>query len=79
MHGVTYGDAYNICANESTIHSVWPTIFKDDPANEVVQGDLYHGGIFLGCKFGFACTIIWAVGILAAGQVCMFFNHVQFN
>ena len=33
-----------------------------------IQGDLYHGGLFLGCSFGIYCTYVWAVGILASGQ-----------
>lgn len=32
------------------------------------DADLFSGGIYLGCQFGFAAMIIWAVGILAAGQ-----------
>lgn len=35
---------------------------------EMVDADLYKGGIFLGCMFGSAALYIWAVGILAAGQ-----------
>ena len=31
-------------------------------------GDIYTGGLFLGCKYGDAAKYIWAVGILAAGQ-----------
>ena len=34
----------------------------------IVQGDLFTGGIFLGCSFGIVFTYIWAVGILASGQ-----------
>ena len=34
----------------------------------MVSGDLYKGGLFLGCTFGTAALYIWAVGILAAGQ-----------
>lgn len=43
---------------------------KDNfPANdELVEADLYKGGIFLGCTFGLAAMYVWAVGILAAGQ-----------
>ena len=32
------------------------------------QGNLYQGGLFLGCSFGIYCTYVWAVGILASGQ-----------
>lgn len=38
------------------------------PLDEIVDADLYKGGIFLGCAFGLAALYIWAVGILAAGQ-----------
>uniref|UniRef100_A0A915AD92 Uncharacterized protein n=1 Tax=Parascaris univalens TaxID=6257 RepID=A0A915AD92_PARUN len=36
--------------------------------NETVEADIYKGGIFLGCEFGFAALYVWAVGIWAAGQ-----------
>ena len=32
------------------------------------MANLYSGGVFLGCQFGFAAMIIWAVGLMAAGQ-----------
>lgn len=35
---------------------------------EMVEADLYRGGIFLGCQFGAIAMYIWAVGILASGQ-----------
>ena len=35
---------------------------------EIVDANLYKGGIFLGCTFGAAAMYIWAIGILAAGQ-----------
>lgn len=35
---------------------------------ELVDADIYKGGVFLGCQFGIAAMYIWAVGILAAGQ-----------
>ena len=36
--------------------------------DDLVDADLYKGGLFLGCTFGAAAMYIWAVGILAAGQ-----------
>ncbi len=36
--------------------------------HEIVDADIYKGGIFLGCAFGIAAMYIWAVGILASGQ-----------
>lgn len=41
-------------------------VFGDRDAD--VEADLYKGGIFLGCAFGGGAMLIWAVGILAAGQ-----------
>lgn len=41
-------------------------VFKG--GDNLVDADLYKGGIFLGCTFGAAAMYIWAVGILAAGQ-----------
>ncbi|PSN43944.1 Protein Malvolio [Blattella germanica] len=35
---------------------------------DIVEADLYKGGVFLGCAFGSAAMYIWGVGILAAGQ-----------
>ncbi|XP_014224947.1 protein Malvolio-like isoform X1 [Trichogramma pretiosum] len=43
-------------------------IFSNMTDAQGLEVDLYKGGIFLGCKFGFIAMIIWAVGILAAGQ-----------
>lgn len=36
--------------------------------SELVEADLFKGGVFLGCAFGTAAMYIWGVGILAAGQ-----------
>jgi natural resistance-associated macrophage protein len=36
--------------------------------DELVDADLFKGGVFLGCAFGAAAMYIWGVGILAAGQ-----------
>lgn len=36
--------------------------------DEIVDADIYKGGIFLGCTFSIVAMAIWAVGILAAGQ-----------
>ena len=35
---------------------------------EQVSGDLYTGGIWLGCLYGTYCFYVWAVGIFASGQ-----------
>uniref|UniRef100_UPI00358E9DED natural resistance-associated macrophage protein 2-like isoform X2 n=1 Tax=Myxine glutinosa TaxID=7769 RepID=UPI00358E9DED len=39
-----------------------------DNSTDMLQVDIYKGGIGLGCYFGSAALYIWAVGILAAGQ-----------
>lgn len=43
-----------------------PTAFPYN--NETAQSDLYKGGIFLGCEFGFVSLYVWGIGIWAAGQ-----------
>ena len=35
---------------------------------DLVEADIYKGGVFLGCQFGSAAMYIWALGVLAAGQ-----------
>ncbi|XKL69147.1 hypothetical protein PGB90_006916 [Kerria lacca] len=65
-HGLfnkTNRDVLNICASSSINHS---DIFVNN--TELVNVDIYKGGIFLGCQFGTIAMYIWAVGILAAGQ-----------
>jgi natural resistance-associated macrophage protein len=42
--------------------------FQTHEENELVDADLFKGGVFLGCAFGAAAMYIWGVGILAAGQ-----------
>jgi len=34
----------------------------------LVEADIYKGGLFLGCQYGDIAKYIWAIGILAAGQ-----------
>ena len=47
----------------------WHFCFSFQQNNtELVDADIYKGGVFLGCQFGIAAMYIWAVGILAAGQ-----------
>lgn len=36
--------------------------------DEIVDADLYKGGLYLGCAFGMYALYIWAIGILASGQ-----------
>ncbi|KAK3914931.1 Protein Malvolio [Frankliniella fusca] len=63
LHDKTNQQVYNVClANGNSMASVFPE------NNELVDADIYKGGVFLGCQFGIAAMYIWAVGILAAGQ-----------
>ncbi|XP_058806651.1 protein Malvolio isoform X2 [Phymastichus coffea] len=64
LFGKTNNDIYDIC--ESNNFTQGMEIFERN--NKPFDADLYKGGIFLGCSFGFVAMIIWAVGILAAGQ-----------
>ncbi|KAJ1525187.1 hypothetical protein ONE63_010019 [Megalurothrips usitatus] len=60
----TNAEVRNMClANGNSLGGV---TFPDNA--DVVEADIYQGGIFLGCKFGAAAMYIWAVGLLAAGQ-----------
>jgi len=61
----TNGEVYELCVeNNSTFSYVFETMDK----SELVEGDLFKGGVFLGCAYGAAAMYIWGVGILAAGQ-----------
>ena len=41
---------------------------QNESKTEPFDADLYKGGVFLGCQYGWIAMMIWAVGILAAGQ-----------
>lgn len=61
----TYGDIYQTCLLKNNSHA---HVFQNTNPNKTVEGNLYNGGIFLGCRFSDAAMYIWAVGLLAAGQ-----------
>ncbi|KAG5891790.1 Protein Malvolio [Gonioctena quinquepunctata] len=65
-HGLfnkTNREIHDLCLKQPSVNiSVFP---END---NLVDADLYKGGIFLGCMYGLAAMYIWAVGILAAGQ-----------
>lgn len=69
-HGLymkTNEEVHNSCLKYPSIDaSVFP--INGTSAKELVDADLYNGGIFLGCTYGLAAMYIWAIGILAAGQ-----------
>lgn len=44
------------------------TFVDNNNGQDIVNADLYKGGLFLGCTFGLASLYIYAIGILAAGQ-----------
>eukprot|EP00112_Aurelia_sp_Birch-Aquarium-sp1_P014130 Seg3026.1 transcript_id=Seg3026.1/GoldUCD/mRNA.D3Y31 product="Natural resistance-associated macrophage protein 2" protein_id=Seg3026.1/GoldUCD/D3Y31 len=65
FYETTYGEVYNLCKQHGNPHS---HIFNSTNPNKTLEGNLYFGGVFLGCKFGQAAMYVWAVGLLAAGQ-----------
>ncbi|RZC34602.1 Malvolio [Asbolus verrucosus] len=52
--------------NESLVYDRAKEVFPDN--NDLVDADIYRGGVYLGCTYGAAAMYIWAIGILAAGQ-----------
>lgn len=48
-----------------------PVLFPND--TNLVEADLYKGGIFLGCEFGMIALIVWGIGILASGKYLGFY------
>lgn len=57
-----------MCQNQTSSFLLHEAKESFQPLEDIVDADLYKGGIFLGCAFGLAALYIWAVGILAAGQ-----------
>ncbi|XP_048524636.1 protein Malvolio isoform X2 [Dendroctonus ponderosae] len=67
MYRKTNNDLRDVCSNSSSaMFNISSDVFLAN--DDIVDADIYKGGIFLGCTFGMAAMIIWAVGILAAGQ-----------
>ncbi|XP_076063525.1 solute carrier family member malvolio isoform X2 [Oratosquilla oratoria] len=64
LYNMTNNEVIGMCnKTDNTMHiDVFP------PNDELVEGDIYKAGVFLGCGYGIASMYIWAVGILAAGQ-----------
>ncbi|XP_015372224.1 PREDICTED: protein Malvolio [Diuraphis noxia] len=63
LYNKTNGDVLDICIKNNNTYS---DVFQND--TELVEVDIYKGGVFLGCQFGIGAMYIWAIGILAAGQ-----------
>ncbi|XP_071454637.1 protein Malvolio isoform X2 [Hetaerina americana] len=63
LYNKTNREVLEVCtASHSMHHNIFPN------NTELVNADIYKGGVFLGCSFGVAAMYIWAIGILAAGQ-----------
>jgi len=52
-----------LCVSVNNTHA---DQFPDN--DDLVDADIYKGGVFLGCQFGSVAMYIWALGVLAAGQ-----------
>ncbi|VVC31674.1 Hypothetical protein CINCED_3A015637 [Cinara cedri] len=63
LYNKTNKDVLDICIKNNNTYT---DIFSNN--TELVEVDIYKGGIFLGCQFGIGAMYIWAIGILAAGQ-----------
>ncbi|KAM7431437.1 hypothetical protein ABFA07_017999 [Porites harrisoni] len=72
FYGRTYRQVYSNCTRHNISQdSIFNVDDIKDPSifwNSTIQGDLYKGGVFLGCMFGAPALYIWGIGILAAGQ-----------
>ncbi|KAK9874628.1 hypothetical protein WA026_005456 [Henosepilachna vigintioctopunctata] len=53
-------------ANNGDVYPMAKDVFEAN--DNLIDADIYKGGIFLGCTYGVAALYIWAIGILAAGQ-----------
>ncbi|KAL5273077.1 SLC11A1 family protein [Megaselia abdita] len=68
LFGKTNADVIDVCVNKPMSWDANTTFVDNNDGNDIVNADLYKGGLFLGCTFGLASMYIYAVGILAAGQ-----------
>ncbi len=69
LYGQTNADVNATCSSTAAaaaFSAPYPDTFPNN--TDPVEGSIFRGGIFLGCRFGAAAAYIWAVGILAAGQ-----------
>lgn len=62
LYGKTNQEVHDLCVERGINQTQF------EPNNKTIDADLYAGGIFLGCRYGYAPLYIWAIGILAAGQ-----------
>ena len=63
LYNKTNQEIRELCMSVNNSHA---DQFPDN--NEIVEADIYKGGVFLGCQYGSAAMFIWAIGVLAAGQ-----------
>ncbi|KAL3084731.1 hypothetical protein niasHT_031616 [Heterodera trifolii] len=64
LFGKTNADIFKTCENQPLVPD--RQLFPND--TDLVEADIYKGGIFLGCQFGMFALYVWGVGIMAAGQ-----------
>jgi len=57
-----------MCVNKTMYEDAKISFVDSHNGTDIINADLYKGGLFLGCTFGAAAMYIWGVGILAAGQ-----------
>lgn len=66
LFGKSEIEVHNMCLNSTDIPIDYANAFTNSSSH--VNVDIYKGGVWLGCRFGYVALVIWAVGILAAGQ-----------
>jgi len=66
LYGKNELEIHNLCLNSTDIPLDYANTFTN--STDSLSVDIYKGGVWLGCRFGYAALVIWAVGILAAGQ-----------
>ncbi|KXJ28361.1 Natural resistance-associated macrophage protein 2 [Exaiptasia diaphana] len=65
----TYADVYSNCTHHGISQiDIFNATLQGKKEDDIIEGDLYKGGVFLGCMFGAPALYIWGIGILAAGQ-----------
>ncbi|XP_036335643.1 protein Malvolio isoform X2 [Rhagoletis pomonella] len=68
MYGKTNQDVLDVCVNQSMYEDAKASFADNNNNTDLIDADIYKGGLFLGCTFGAVAMYIWGVGILAAGQ-----------
>lgn len=66
LYGKNELEIHDLCLNSTDIPDDYANAFTN--STDSLSVDIYKGGVWLGCRFGYAALVIWAVGILAAGQ-----------